>query len=107
MRNKKPFEIILHVGRITSLQSWVAKKSCHGQTLINECSIFDHRYMYLKKAWYLKTYIDTNSSIDFESYIKQKTSDCLVLTRHQSSLKTNQISIGPYFLEIREEKGSC
>ena len=25
-----------------------------------------HRYMYLKKAWHLKTYIDTNSSIDFE-----------------------------------------
>ena len=25
-----------------------------------------YRYMYLKKAWYLKTYIDTNSSIDFE-----------------------------------------
>ena len=25
-----------------------------------------YRYMYLKKAWYLKTYIDTNSFIDFE-----------------------------------------
>ena len=23
--------------------------------------------MYLKKAWYHKTYIDTNSSIDFET----------------------------------------
>ena len=22
--------------------------------------MFDYRYMYLKKAWYLKTYIDTN-----------------------------------------------
>ena len=54
--------------------------------------------MYLKKAWYLKTYIDTNSSTDFE---KQKTNSCLVLTRHQSSLKINQISVGPYFLEIR------
>ena len=42
MQNKKPFEIILHVGRVTSLQSWVAEKSCHGQTLINECSIFDY-----------------------------------------------------------------
>ena len=41
MQNKKPSEIILHVGRVTSLQSWVAKKSCHGQTLINECFIFD------------------------------------------------------------------
>ena len=39
MQNKKPFEIILHVGRVTSLQSWMAKKSCHGQTFINECSI--------------------------------------------------------------------
>ena len=27
-----------------------------------------------------------------------------MLTRHQSSLKTNQISIGPYLLEIKEEK---
>ena len=25
MQNKKPFEIILHVDRVTSLQSWVAK----------------------------------------------------------------------------------
>ena len=33
MQNEKPFEIILHVGRATSLQSWVAKKSCHGQIL--------------------------------------------------------------------------
>ena len=41
MQNKKPFEIILHVGVVTSLQSWVAKKSCHSQTLINECSISD------------------------------------------------------------------
>ena len=64
-------------------------------------------YMYLKKAWYLKTYIDANSSIDFEKLHQIKTNGCLVLTRHQSSLKTNQISVGPYFLEIREEKGSC
>ena len=27
---------------------------------------FIYRYMYLKIAWHLKTYIDTNSSIDFE-----------------------------------------
>ena len=39
MQNKKPFEIILYVERVTSLQSWVAKISCHCQTLINECSI--------------------------------------------------------------------
>ena len=26
MQNKKPFETILHVGRVTSLQSWVSKK---------------------------------------------------------------------------------
>ena len=42
MQNKKSFEIILHVGRVTSLRSWVAKKSSHGQTLINECSISDY-----------------------------------------------------------------
>ena len=44
MQNKKPFEIILHPGRVTSLQSWVAKKSCQGQTLLNECSISDYPY---------------------------------------------------------------
>ena len=35
-RTKNPFEIILHVGRVTSLRSWVAEKSCHSQTVINE-----------------------------------------------------------------------
>ena len=44
MQNKKPFEIMLHVGRVTSLQSYVAKKSYHGQTLTNECSIFDYPF---------------------------------------------------------------
>ena len=38
----KVIYIIFSMGRVTSLQSWVAKKSCHGQTLINECSIFDY-----------------------------------------------------------------
>ena len=61
--------------------------------------------MYLKKRWYLKTYIDTNGSIDFEKLHQIKTDGCLVLTSHQSSLKTNQISNGPYIFEIREEKG--
>ena len=42
MQNKRPFEIILHVRRVASLQSWVAKTSCHGQTLINELSISDY-----------------------------------------------------------------
>ena len=28
--------------------------------------IYDYRYMHLKIAWHFKTYIDTNSSIDFE-----------------------------------------
>ena len=42
MQNKKPFEIILHVGRVTSLRSWVVKKSYHGQTLINKYSISDY-----------------------------------------------------------------
>ena len=42
MQNKKPLKIILYVGRVTSLQSWVAKKSCHGQTRINEYSISDY-----------------------------------------------------------------
>ena len=44
MKNKKRFEITLQVERVTSLQSWVAKKSCHGQTLINECSISDYLF---------------------------------------------------------------
>ena len=42
MQSKKPFETMLYVGRVTSLQSWVAKESCYGQTLINECSISDY-----------------------------------------------------------------
>ena len=34
---------ILNAGEPSmSLQSWVAKKSCHGQTLMNECSISDY-----------------------------------------------------------------
>ena len=41
-KTKKLFEMLLHVGRVTSLQSWVYKKSCHGQTLINECSVSDY-----------------------------------------------------------------
>ena len=33
---------------------------------------FAYRYMYLKKAWYLKIYIDTDSSVNFKRlhYIK-------------------------------------
>ena len=45
MQNKKPFKMILHVGRVTSLQSWVAKKSCHGQTVINECFVSDYPFV--------------------------------------------------------------
>ena len=41
-KTKKLFEIILHVGQAVILQSSVAKKSCHGQTFINECSISDY-----------------------------------------------------------------
>ena len=41
-RTKKSFEITLHVGQVASLRSWVAKKSCHSQTVINECSISDY-----------------------------------------------------------------
>ena len=44
MQNKKSFEIILHPGRVTSIRSWMAKKSCHGQTLINQCSISDYPF---------------------------------------------------------------
>ena len=39
---QKLLEIILHVGWVTSLQSWVAKISCHCKTLLNECSISDY-----------------------------------------------------------------
>ena len=35
-------------------------------------------HMYLVKAWYVKTYMDTNGSIIFESYIKSKTNGFLV-----------------------------
>ena len=42
MQNKKLPEITPHAGRATSPQNQAAKKSCHGQTPTNECSIFDH-----------------------------------------------------------------
>ena len=45
MQNKTPFEIILHLGLGTSLQSWMARKSCHSETLVNKCSISDYPYM--------------------------------------------------------------
>ena len=35
MQNKKPFEIILHVGRVTSLQSWVPKNHVTVKPLMN------------------------------------------------------------------------
>ena len=41
MQNKKPPETTPHPGRATSPQNWAAKKSCYGQTLIDECSIID------------------------------------------------------------------
>ena len=39
MQNKKSFEIILHAVRVRSLRSWMAKKSCHGQTLVTSMMI--------------------------------------------------------------------
>ena len=48
-KTKNPFGIILHAGRATSLQSWVSKKSCHGQTLINESFISDYTSNF--KGW--------------------------------------------------------
>ena len=41
MQNEKPPETTPHSGRATSPQNWAAKKSCYGQTLIDECSIID------------------------------------------------------------------
>ena len=41
MQNKKPPETTPHPGRATSPQNWAAKKSCYGQTLIDECSIIN------------------------------------------------------------------
>ena len=77
MQNKIPFEIILDVGRITSLQSWVAKKSCHGQTLINECFIFD--YLPTSKAcnspfmqYYFKRFFVLHSSEVIFSFLIKK-----------------------------------
>ena len=63
MQNKKPFEIILHVGRVTSLQSWVAKKSCHGQTLINECSISNYPSNFEGLQLALHTFIISEKAI--------------------------------------------
>ena len=61
MHNKKPFEIILHVGRVTSLQSWVAKKSCHDLnvlflTTLPTLKAFNSPYMqyYFKRFFYFE-----------------------------------------------------
>ena len=59
---KKTFEIILHVGRVTSFQSWVAEKSCHGQTLINECFIFDYPSNFALHAILFQTVFDSRSA---------------------------------------------
>ena len=42
MQNKKMPEITPHAGRASGPQSRAAKKSCQGQTPINESSIIDH-----------------------------------------------------------------
>ena len=60
--------------------------------------------MYLKIAWHLKTYIDTNSSIYFEKLHQIKNQWLFGVNKASVFLKNNQISIGPYFLEIKEEK---
>ena len=42
MQNRKLFEIIFHVGGVTSLQIWVAKNHVTvKRALMNECSISD------------------------------------------------------------------
>ena len=41
-KTKKLFEIILHVGRVKSLQSWVAKNHVTVKPLKKECSISDY-----------------------------------------------------------------
>ena len=61
--------------------------------------------MYLKKAWYLKTYMDTNGSIIFEkSYIKSKTNGSLVLIRHKSSLKTIEFQFSHILLKLKKQR---
>ena len=74
MQNGKPFKIMLHVGRVTSLQSWVGKKSCHGQTLINECSISDYpsNFEALYMQYYFKRFFVLHSSEVILSFLIKK-----------------------------------
>ena len=50
------------------IQDIINSESSMNATESTNTNIFKtmYRNMYLKKAWYHKTYIDTNSSIDFE-----------------------------------------
>ena len=64
MQNKTPFEIMLHVGRVTSFHSWVTKKSCHGQmnvlflTTLPTLKACNSPYM----QYYFKQFFVLNSS---------------------------------------------
>ena len=73
MQNKKPFEIILHVGRVTSLQSWVAKKSCHDLnvlflTTLPTLKAFNSPYM----QYYFKRFFILHSSEVIFSFLIKK-----------------------------------
>ena len=93
MQNKKSFEIILHVGRVASLQSWVPKKSCHDQTLINECSISDYPSNFQLPTTYFKRFFALHSSEVIFSFLIKK-----------SRLKAIEIEIA-FFHSLGNPKG--
>ena len=81
MQNKKPFEIILHAGRVTSLQSWVAKK------IISRSNL--HKWMFYfwllfqfwrlvtrptcKNGYFKQSFVLHSSEVIFSFLIKKST----------------------------------
>ena len=97
IQNKKPFEIILHEGRVISLWSWVAKKSCHGQTLINEYSISDYPFNH--------TYIDESVEIFLKLSMKTVQVHLIIwttLVRYRGSKFQNP----PFYLHFSADTSS-
>ena len=56
----------LKAKRKENMKKHFINKNLAGFVTFYLACVLYYRYMYLKIAWHLKTYIDTKSSIDFE-----------------------------------------
>ena len=60
--------------------------------------------MYLKIAWHLKTYIDTNSSIDFEKLHQIKNQWLFGVNKALVFLKKIKFQLAHIFSKLRKKK---